>query len=166
MISFVPIVLLGLVSLVQGAITSTPTITHAASPSSTLCTSVHTTVTTLGGTCPFGPCTTTTIHPTCITVPLDSSSRASASSASSTPCTTANTVHISTICPTTTISCTPTEIFSTITSTSIYACPTMYQSVYGQCGGQGYVGPSVCTTSATCNPVYPTWYSQCLPKTA
>ena len=40
------------------------------------------------------------------------------------------------------------------------SCLLVYQSVYGQCGGQGYVGPSVCTTSATCNPVYPTWYSQ------
>ncbi|CAG7853242.1 Xyloglucan-specific endo-beta-1,4-glucanase A; AltName: Full=Xyloglucanase A; AltName: Full=Xyloglucanendohydrolase A; Flags: Precursor [Serendipita indica DSM 11827] len=35
--------------------------------------------------------------------------------------------------------------------------------VYGQCGGQGYTGPTVCAAGSTCK-FSNTWYSQCLPN--
>ncbi|KZS87210.1 hypothetical protein SISNIDRAFT_491270 [Sistotremastrum niveocremeum HHB9708] len=38
------------------------------------------------------------------------------------------------------------------------------QTLYGQCGGEGYTGPSVCATSLTCSAIAPPYYSQCLPS--
>ncbi|KAK4211179.1 glycosyl hydrolase family 61-domain-containing protein [Rhypophila decipiens] len=32
---------------------------------------------------------------------------------------------------------------------------------YGQCGGQGYTGCTVCASGSTCQAVSPPWYSQC-----
>ncbi|KDQ19074.1 carbohydrate-binding module family 1 protein [Botryobasidium botryosum FD-172 SS1] len=37
------------------------------------------------------------------------------------------------------------------------------QTQYGQCGGTGWTGPTVCASPATCVAVSPPWYSQCLP---
>ncbi|CEJ59001.1 Putative 1,4-beta-D-glucan cellobiohydrolase C [Penicillium brasilianum] len=39
------------------------------------------------------------------------------------------------------------------------------QSLWGQCGGSGYVGSTVCTASATCSTQNP-YYAQCIPATA
>lgn len=38
------------------------------------------------------------------------------------------------------------------------------QSAYGQCGGQGYTGPSTCVSGYSCVLVNQ-WYSQCQPGT-
>lgn len=39
---------------------------------------------------------------------------------------------------------------------------TSRQSVHGQCGGNGWTGPTVCSGQATCTS-YNDWYSQCVP---
>ncbi|KAI5117689.1 hypothetical protein M0805_003479 [Coniferiporia weirii] len=49
----------------------------------------------------------------------------------------------------------------TVTSTAPVSTAT--QSVYGQCGGIGYIGPVVCASGSTCV-VSNTYYSQCLPS--
>lgn len=36
------------------------------------------------------------------------------------------------------------------------------QTIYGQCGGSGWTGPTTCASGSTCN-VQNQWYSQCLP---
>lgn len=33
---------------------------------------------------------------------------------------------------------------------------------YGQCGGNGYTGPTTCVSGYHCNS-YSEWYSQCIP---
>jgi mannan endo-1,4-beta-mannosidase len=48
------------------------------------------------------------------------------------------------------------------TSTSTSAAPAATQSHYGQCGGTGWTGPTVCATGTTCTSVSPPWYYQCL----
>lgn len=54
---------------------------------------------------------------------------------------------------------------SSITSISITSAPstssTSVQTKYGQCGGSGYVGPTVCAAGSTCSVGNP-YYSQCL----
>lgn len=49
---------------------------------------------------------------------------------------------------------------STSTSTSTSAGAT--QTVYGQCGGSGWTGATVCVAGSTCQ-AENQWYSQCLP---
>ncbi|KAF3385105.1 putative 1,4-beta-D-glucan cellobiohydrolase C [Penicillium rolfsii] len=39
------------------------------------------------------------------------------------------------------------------------------QTLWGQCGGSGYMGSTVCTASATCSTQNP-YYAQCIPATA
>ena len=51
---------------------------------------------------------------------------------------------------------------TTKTSTSTSAAPAATQSHYGQCGGTGWTGPTVCATGTTCTSVSPPWYYQCL----
>ncbi|KAK0618850.1 hypothetical protein B0T14DRAFT_565758 [Immersiella caudata] len=42
--------------------------------------------------------------------------------------------------------------------------PSATQSLYGQCGGQQWTGPTACPTGAYCaNNDNNVWYSQCLP---
>jgi mannan endo-1,4-beta-mannosidase len=56
----------------------------------------------------------------------------------------------------------------------VYADPTVLklkdlgnwkgiQSIYGQCGGTGYTGPSICVVGTKCTSIAPPWYFQCLP---
>ncbi|KZT41817.1 hypothetical protein SISSUDRAFT_1016925 [Sistotremastrum suecicum HHB10207 ss-3] len=78
-------------------------------------------------------------------VPPPASSTSSSTSKSSTTSTT-STKSISTSSSTTT------------TSTSSGAT----QSAYGQCGGVGYTGPTVCASGSTCT-VSSAYYSQCIP---
>ncbi|KAG8701147.1 hypothetical protein FRC08_004255, partial [Ceratobasidium sp. 394] len=47
------------------------------------------------------------------------------------------------------------------TSTTSSAAPTATAGPYGQCGGQGWTGPTVCATGWTCTYSNP-YYSQCL----
>ncbi|KZV94032.1 cellobiohydrolase I-I [Exidia glandulosa HHB12029] len=49
---------------------------------------------------------------------------------------------------------------STPTTTS--SAPQATQTKYGQCGGTGYNGPTVCESGSTCKDVSPPYYSQCL----
>ncbi|KAJ7259496.1 carbohydrate-binding module family 1 protein [Mycena haematopus] len=49
---------------------------------------------------------------------------------------------------------------STTTSTTTAVGPT--QTEYGQCGGNGYVGPTVCQSPFTCKAISPPYYYQCL----
>jgi hypothetical protein len=53
---------------------------------------------------------------------------------------------------------TPTTSTSTTTSSS----STATQTEYGQCGGIGWTGPTVCASGCTCKAVSPPYYSQCL----
>ncbi|KAJ8516654.1 hypothetical protein ONZ45_g6075 [Pleurotus djamor] len=48
------------------------------------------------------------------------------------------------------------------TSSTSAPTPTGTASVWGQCGGQGYTGPTICAAGSTCTYSNP-WYSQCLP---
>ncbi|KAK9575175.1 hypothetical protein V6Z92_010027 [Aspergillus fumigatus] len=43
------------------------------------------------------------------------------------------------------------------------AAPGGTQTVYGQCGGQNWTGPTVCASGATCKTWNP-YYSQCVPN--
>ncbi|EJD53248.1 hypothetical protein AURDEDRAFT_199579 [Auricularia subglabra TFB-10046 SS5] len=45
--------------------------------------------------------------------------------------------------------------------TSTTSAPQPTQTKYGQCGGQGYTGPTVCASGSTCQRLND-WYSQCL----
>ncbi|KAL7270120.1 hypothetical protein RUND412_007184 [Rhizina undulata] len=56
---------------------------------------------------------------------------------------------------------TQTSVPSLITSAPSASSTAAAQTKYGQCGGQGYTGPSVCA-DGTCSAVSPTYYSQCL----
>ncbi|KAF8582642.1 carbohydrate-binding module family 1 protein [Ramaria rubella] len=42
------------------------------------------------------------------------------------------------------------------------SAPGATQTKYGQCGGQGYTGPTVCASGSTCTVVSGIYYSQCL----
>ncbi|KAF8335802.1 cellobiohydrolase 1 [Cantharellus anzutake] len=47
------------------------------------------------------------------------------------------------------------------TSTTTSSAPSATQTKYGQCGGNGYKGPTTCVAGCTCTNFNP-WYSQCL----
>jgi len=47
--------------------------------------------------------------------------------------------------------------------TSTSSAPAATQSVYGQCGGTGWTGPTACASGSTCTAVSAPYYSQCLP---
>jgi mannan endo-1,4-beta-mannosidase len=57
---------------------------------------------------------------------------------------------------------TSTNSSSSKKSTTTSAALAATQSQYGQCGGTGWDGPTVCVSGATCISVSPPWYSQCL----
>lgn len=61
---------------------------------------------------------------------------------------------------TTTTKSTTTTTKSTTTSTTSSATSTATSSPYGQCGGQGYTGPTICPKGWTCTYSNP-YYSQC-----
>ncbi|KAE9388964.1 hypothetical protein BT96DRAFT_926785 [Gymnopus androsaceus JB14] len=50
----------------------------------------------------------------------------------------------------------------TPTGTTTGSAPGATQSVYGQCGGIGYSGPTACASGLTCE-ASSQYYSQCLP---
>ncbi|KAJ8520534.1 hypothetical protein ONZ45_g2689 [Pleurotus djamor] len=50
---------------------------------------------------------------------------------------------------------------STPSSTSTSSAPAATQTKYGQCGGSGWTGPTVCASGSTCT-FSNAWYSQCL----
>ncbi|KAB8298619.1 hypothetical protein EYC80_000798 [Monilinia laxa] len=52
---------------------------------------------------------------------------------------------------------------TTKTSTSVVATGTGVAAVYGQCGGQGWTGATICASGSTCV-VSNAYYSQCLPS--
>jgi hypothetical protein len=58
----------------------------------------------------------------------------------------------------TTLSTTTTTQSSTTTTTASSGT----QTIYGQCGGSGWTGPTTCASGSTCK-VQNQWYSQCLP---
>ena len=47
------------------------------------------------------------------------------------------------------------------TATSSASLDTAVQSLYGQCGGQNWSGPTACATGSVCNPWNP-FYHQCI----
>jgi len=47
-------------------------------------------------------------------------------------------------------------------STSTASASGATQTKYGQCGGTGYTGPTVCASGSTCTAVSPPYYSQCV----
>jgi len=67
------------------------------------------------------------------------------------------TTSTTTTTPTTTKGTTTTPKTSTTTTTASGAT----QTKYGQCGGQGYTGPTVCASGSTCQ-ASSVYYSQCL----
>jgi len=66
---------------------------------------------------------------------------------------------------TTIISTSSKPITSTSTSSSSKASSTStsVSPIYGQCGGQGWSGPTACASGSTCT-YSNAWYSQCLPN--
>ncbi|KAI0647339.1 hypothetical protein C8Q79DRAFT_1009446 [Trametes meyenii] len=48
--------------------------------------------------------------------------------------------------------------------TSTSSAPGAVQTAYGQCGGVGFTGPTVCASGLTCVAVSPPYYSQCQPS--
>lgn len=68
-------------------------------------------------------------------------------------------VNVSTTAASTTGPTSTTKI-TTITSAASTSSSST-QSKYGQCGGSGYIGPTVCAVGSTCSVGNP-WYSQCL----
>ncbi|KAJ2930896.1 hypothetical protein H1R20_g6194, partial [Candolleomyces eurysporus] len=62
---------------------------------------------------------------------------------------------------TTTTSTTPTTTTTTTTVTTPTVPAGPQQSLYGQCGGTGWTGPTVCAPPATCVAVAAPFYSQC-----
>jgi hypothetical protein len=53
---------------------------------------------------------------------------------------------------------------STTTSTTVTTITTTTtgtQTIYGQCGGSGWTGPTACASGSTCK-AQNQWYSQCL----
>jgi hypothetical protein len=57
---------------------------------------------------------------------------------------------------------TTTTTTSSTTTTTTTTAPGPTQTHYGQCGGTGWTGPTVCASPYTCNAVSPPYYSQCL----
>ncbi|THH34158.1 hypothetical protein EUX98_g40 [Antrodiella citrinella] len=57
----------------------------------------------------------------------------------------------------------PTSAPSTTPPPTTVSAPVPTQSVYGQCGGNGFTGPTVCSTGSTCK-TQNAYYSQCLPS--
>ncbi|KAI8989711.1 hypothetical protein BD414DRAFT_484998 [Trametes punicea] len=53
---------------------------------------------------------------------------------------------------------------STAPSSTTSSVPAATQTAYGQCGGTGYTGPTVCVSGFTCVAVSPPYYSQCQPS--
>lgn len=85
------------------------------------------------------------------------SSTTSTTTAKSTTTTSSTSVKTSTTTTTTTSS--TTKASSTTTSTAPAGTCTV--SIYGQCGGTGYTGCTVCTSGSTCT-VQNAYYSQCV----
>ncbi|KAG6839066.1 hypothetical protein C0991_006224, partial [Blastosporella zonata] len=78
-----------------------------------------------------------------------SSSAASTSTKASTSASSSST-STTTKASTTSTSTTTTKASTTSTSTSSAAASTATQAKYGQCGGIGWTGPTVCATGSTC----------------
>ncbi|KAG6823535.1 hypothetical protein H0H92_009880 [Tricholoma furcatifolium] len=57
---------------------------------------------------------------------------------------------------------TTTTTTGTGTGTTTSSGSSATQTVYGQCGGTGYTGPTVCASGSTCT-YSNAYYSQCLP---
>ncbi|KAJ7281954.1 RlpA-like double-psi beta-barrel-protein domain-containing protein-containing protein [Mycena rebaudengoi] len=53
-------------------------------------------------------------------------------------------------------------VTGTTTGSPTTTAPGSTQTQFGQCGGTGYTGPTVCVTPFTCTPISPPFYSQCL----
>ncbi|KZW01401.1 hypothetical protein EXIGLDRAFT_760893 [Exidia glandulosa HHB12029] len=62
--------------------------------------------------------------------------------------------------PASTATATPTKPVAT-TASSTTAAPAATQTKFGQCGGQGFTGPTVCASGSTCT-ASSVYYSQCL----
>ncbi|KAG6814235.1 hypothetical protein H0H92_015350 [Tricholoma furcatifolium] len=82
----------------------------------------------------------------------------SSSSSSSSSTTSSSSSSSSTTATTTTSSSSSSSTTSTTTSTA----STVTVTHYGQCGGTGYTGPTVCATGYTCTAVAPPYYYQFL----
>jgi hypothetical protein len=48
-----------------------------------------------------------------------------------------------------------------VSVTTTTATSTGTQTIYGQCGGSGWTGPTACASGSTCKEQNQ-WYSQCL----
>ncbi|KAJ7460658.1 RlpA-like double-psi beta-barrel-protein domain-containing protein-containing protein [Mycena latifolia] len=55
-----------------------------------------------------------------------------------------------------------TTIATSTTSTSTASAPGPTQTQFGQCGGTGFTGPTVCASPFVCQPISPPFYYQCL----
>jgi len=126
----------------------------------------------LAGTGSTGP--TTTSSTTTPAAPTTTSSTTTPAAPTTTPRTT--TTSVKTTTTTTPVKTTPTTtpVKTTTTSSKTTTTPTttpkattttagtiQTQSEWGQCGGIGWTGPTVCASGTTCNVLNP-YYSQCL----
>lgn len=76
--------------------------------------------------------------------------------------TTATTTSKATTTSSTTLVTTTSASTTSRTTTTTTAGAGGSQTVYGQCGGTGWTGPTACVASATCTTLNP-YYAQCLP---
>ncbi|KZT41821.1 hypothetical protein SISSUDRAFT_1126182 [Sistotremastrum suecicum HHB10207 ss-3] len=114
----------------------------------------------------YPPVTNYTVPgPAVFTCPGSGGSSTSSSSSSTTSTTTSSSTKSTTTSTTsttsTTTSSTTKSTSSTTTSTTTSSASGATQTKYGQCGGQGYTGPTVCASGSTCKSSSP-YYSQCL----
>ncbi|KZS90558.1 CBD9-like protein [Sistotremastrum niveocremeum HHB9708] len=83
-------------------------------------------------------------------------------SKSSTTTSSKSTTTTSSKSTTTTTSTKTTSTTTSSTKTSTTTSSGATQTKYGQCGGNGYTGPTTCAPPATCSAVSPPYYYQCL----
>ncbi|KAF3939182.1 Beta-glucosidase [Dactylella cylindrospora] len=118
------------------------------------------TTTTIGGSTSTTTSSRTTTTSSRTTTPITTTT----TSRTTTPVTTttsSRTTTRSTTPSSTTSSRTTTTSSRTTTTTTVFTTGGAMQSKWGQCGGIGFTGPTVCSPTATCSTLNP-YYAQCL----
>ncbi|KZV99052.1 CEL6 protein [Exidia glandulosa HHB12029] len=95
--------------------------------------------------------------------PPTSSASSTTATATATSTTTSRSTTATTTTATTTTASTTSRSTTSVTSTSTSSAPAATQTAYGQCGGTGWTGPTVCVSGFKCTVSNP-YYSQCVPS--
>ncbi|KAK0387702.1 hypothetical protein NLU13_3947 [Sarocladium strictum] len=114
----------------------------------------------LGGSPPPPPTTTTTIRTTSSSVPRTTSSSGQRTTTSSSFRTSTTSRRTSSAAPGTTTSTTTTRKTTSTTTTANPAPTNSLVNEWGQCGGEGYKGPTQCKPPFVCV-VHSNWWADC-----